>query len=86
MCKYDFRKAKFMQDTYKGYWVKLYLITNGINTFTLFNRDDWMDNMLLMSESEYVQCFTKDILVTPTAFSHIFKEIEDFEKCVLTPS
>lgn len=86
MCKYKFRKAKFMHDNLKGYWVTLYLITNGVNTFTLYNEADWLDNMLLISESEYVQCFTKEILVTPSTFTQIFLEIEDFEKCVCPQS
>lgn len=82
MCKYKFRKAKFLNDNYKGYWVTLYFITNGVNTFTLYNEADWLDNMLLMSEFEHVQSFIKDILVTPTDFTQIFLEIEDFVKCV----
>lgn len=86
MCKYDFRKAKFMHDNCKGYWVTLYLITNGVNTFTFYNKEDWLENMLLISESEYVQSFTKDILVTPTAFTQIFLEIEYFVKCVCNQS
>lgn len=78
MCKYNFRPAKFMVPTLVGYWVTLYLITDGDHTYTMFNQDEWLENRLLMSESTYVQGFTKEILVTPTDFSHIFSEIQNY--------
>lgn len=62
-----------------GYRVKLYLITDGVTTYTLYNQSDWIDNVNLMRENgESVTTFTYDMIVTPVHHHEIYKQIHDY--------
>lgn len=61
-----------------GYWVTIYLIFDGSHTYTLFSEADMIDNALMIMETGQVHTFSKDILVTPLQFPHIFEEINNY--------
>lgn len=68
-----------MQPTLSGFWVSLYFIYDGTHCYVFYNQSEWMDNCMLMSECGSVHSFVKEVLVTPTAFSSIYREICDIE-------
>lgn len=83
-CKYTWRKARFQHASSVGYWVTLYLIYDGERCYIFYNESDFVDNSCLMSETCSITSFIREILVTPTQHSSIFREIYDFdhELCV----
>lgn len=76
---YDFRKARFHSDLITGYWVRLYLLFDGVTTYTFFHLSEQMENASLCREcggTPYT--FDKEILVTESTFPQIFKSIQDY--------
>lgn len=76
--KYDCYKVSNVNQ-FIGYRVKLYMITDGVSTYTLYNQSDWIDNCNLMRENgDSVTTFTYDLIVTPVHHSRIYFEIHDY--------
>ena len=61
-----------------GYYVDFYLVFDGDHFYSFNNHADAVEQTLLIQEyGTYCMMFTKQILVTPTAFSSIFNAIID---------
>lgn len=68
-----------INDDIVGYYVQFYVVFDGEHFYSFNCHSDAVDQTLLIQESGvYCMMFTKEILVTPTAFSSIFNKIIDY--------
>lgn len=76
---YDFRKAHFHHGGLTGYWVRLYLLFDGVSVSSFRHVSEQIENASLAREcGVYCYTFDKEILVTESTFPQIFKEIQDY--------
>lgn len=80
---YDYRPARFVHPTLKGYWVKLYCLFDGKAVYTFLTATAQIENGCLINEISgpgSSSLFDKEILVTPSQHSDIYNEIVAFEE------
>lgn len=77
---YDYKPAKFKDNLSEGYWVNLYCFFDGKHMYYFAHQSEMLENAGFCIEcGNDTDTFMRTILVTPRRFSHIFKEIRDYE-------
>lgn len=80
----EFRKAVFMHDNLKGYWVTLYCLfvfnKGHFETHTFLHRSDLMDNydLLLDLDLPVIQRSFEILVTDKNKFHDIYEQIEDY--------
>lgn len=78
---YDFKVARPAPGcpTFKGYWVKLFCLFDGVHLNWFAHEHDLIDNLELSHECGVTATtFVQSVLVTKDRFTSIFNEIENY--------